>query len=45
MLKLENIQKTYDLGDTKVEALKGVSISFRDNEFVSINFSSLSLVY
>ncbi|MBR4123961.1 MAG: ABC transporter ATP-binding protein/permease [Clostridia bacterium] len=36
MLKLEDIKKTYDLGDTKVEALKGISISFRDNEFVSI---------
>ena len=36
MLKLENIEKVYDLGDTKVEALKQININFRDNEFVSI---------
>ncbi len=35
-LKLLNIKKTYDLGDTKVEALKGISLGFRGNEFVSI---------
>ena len=36
MLKLENIKKDYLSGDTKVEALKGISIEFRKNEFVSI---------
>lgn len=36
MLKLTNIKKVYELGETKVEALKGVSLSFRKNEFVSI---------
>lgn len=36
MLKLVNIKKDYIMGDTKVEALKGVSINFRENEFVSI---------
>ncbi len=36
MLKLSNIVKTYEAGDTKVEALKGVSMEFRRNEFVSI---------
>jgi len=36
MLKLKNITKVYSAGDTKVEALKGVSMSFRKNEFVSI---------
>ncbi len=36
MLKLQNIVKTYDLGDLQVKALKGVSIEFRKNEFVSI---------
>lgn len=35
-LKLNSIKKNYILGDTKVEALKGISIEFRDNEFVSI---------
>ena len=36
MLKLENIVKTYSLGDTEVHALKGVSLQFRRNEFVSV---------
>lgn len=36
MLKLKNITKTYISGDEKVEALKGISIEFRESEFVSI---------
>ena len=36
MLKLDNIKKDYVTGDTTVHALKGVSIEFRKNEFVSI---------
>ena len=36
MLQLKNIRKTYDTGDSQVEALKGVSIDFREHEFVSI---------
>lgn len=36
MLKLVNIKKTYVMGDSKVEALKGLTINFRKNEFVSI---------
>ena len=36
MLKLKNITKEYVSGDSKVEALKGISIEFRKNEFVSI---------
>lgn len=36
MLKLTDIVKTYKIGDQKVEALKGVSMEFRPNEFVSI---------
>ncbi len=36
MLELKNISKTYVMGDLKVEALKGVSVRFRENEFVSI---------
>ncbi len=35
-LKLLKIKKTYDLGDTKVDALKSISLDFKDNEFVSI---------
>ena len=36
MLKLENIRKDYMAGDTVVHALKGVSLEFRENEFVAI---------
>lgn len=36
MLKLSNIKKDYVTGGTVVHALKGVSIEFRKNEFVSI---------
>ena len=36
MLSLKNITKEYVTGDTTVKALKGVSIDFRKNEFVSI---------
>ncbi|MDE6025389.1 MAG: ABC transporter ATP-binding protein/permease [Lachnospiraceae bacterium] len=36
MLQLKDIVKTYHTGDTEVQALKGVSINFRPNEFVSI---------
>ena len=36
MLQLKNIVKDYVTGDTTVEALKGVDIQFRENEFVSI---------
>lgn len=36
MLQLKNIIKNYVSGDTTVQALKGISIEFRENEFVSI---------
>ncbi len=36
MLTLKDIHKEYPAGDIKVAALRGVSISFRKNEFVSI---------
>lgn len=36
MLTLKEITKSYVAGDSTVEALKGVSLSFRDNEFVSV---------
>ena len=36
MLRLVDIKKVYEMGETKVEALKGVSLNFRKNEFVSI---------
>ncbi len=37
MLKLKNITKYYDVGDSEsVKALRGVDIEFRRNEFVSV---------
>ena len=36
MLQLKNIVKTYVTGDLTQDALKGVSIAFRESEFVSI---------
>lgn len=36
MLQVKNIVKTYITGDVRQDALKGVSVNFRDNEFVSI---------
>ena len=36
MLQLKKIEKIYAMGDNKVHALKGVSLNFRKNEFVSI---------
>ena len=36
MLELKDITKVYTAGDTRVEALRGISLQFRDCEFVSI---------
>lgn len=36
MLRLKNIVKNYYMGDTTVEALRGIDLDFRDSEFVSI---------
>jgi len=36
MLKLENIKKDYQIGDQLVHALRGISVDFRKNEFVTI---------
>ena len=36
MLTLKNIKKDYVTGESKVEALKGVDLTFRSSEFVSI---------
>lgn len=36
MLELKNIRKEYRTGDLSVEALKGISLQFRESEFVSI---------
>ena len=36
MLQLKNVKKDYVSGDSTVSALKGVSLEFRANEFVSV---------
>ncbi len=36
MLELKDIKKTYLVGDIKTEALKGISVAFREKEFVAI---------
>ncbi len=36
MLRLVNVTKTYDMGEYRVNALRGVSLAFRECEFVSI---------
>lgn len=36
MLRLKKIVKNYQVADMKVEALKGINLAFRQNEFVSI---------
>ncbi|HIT31615.1 MAG TPA: ABC transporter ATP-binding protein/permease [Candidatus Enterenecus stercoripullorum] len=36
MLKLSQIKKNYVMGDNVVEALRGIDLEFRENEFVSI---------
>ena len=36
MLELKDIKKSYNMGTTKQEVLKGISIKFRKNEFTSI---------
>ena len=36
MLKLDKITKIYEMGELKVEALKGINLEFRKNEFVSV---------
>ena len=36
MLGLKGITKNYLTGDTQVQALKGIDITFRPNEFVAV---------
>lgn len=36
MLELRDIKKSYVVGDTVTQALKGISVSFRESEFVAI---------
>ncbi len=36
LIELRNLNKTYDLGEVKVEALRGVSLDIREGEFVAL---------
>src|SRR5262244_2951511 len=36
VIQLENIHKTYSMGDVQVHALRGVSLTIREGEFVAI---------
>lgn len=36
VIRMENVQKTYTMGDTKVYALRGISFTIDQGEFVSI---------
>ena len=36
LIELENLEKIYDTGTNKVEALKNITLSVRENEFIAI---------
>ena len=36
MLELKDVKKTYHVGDIETKALDGVSVAFREKEFVAI---------
>lgn len=36
LIRLENVHKTYDLGEVQVHALRGVSLEVREREFVAV---------
>jgi len=36
VIRLENAHKTYDLGEIQVQALRGISITVREGEFVAV---------
>lgn len=36
MLELKNITKSFDLGDSKIQILKGIDLTIADGEFVAI---------
>lgn len=36
MLELKEITKNYEMNGSRVEALRGISLAFRDSEFVAI---------
>ncbi len=36
VIRLENVYKTYDLGEIQVQALRGVSLEVYEGEFVAV---------
>jgi putative ABC transport system ATP-binding protein len=36
VIRLENVHKTYDLGEIQVQALRGISVEIRQGEFVAV---------
>ncbi|WKS96022.1 ABC transporter ATP-binding protein [Riemerella columbina] len=40
MIKIENLHKSYDIGQSKIHVLKGINLSISEGEFVSIMGSS-----
>ena len=36
MLELKDVRKTYHVGDIETKALDGISVAFREREFVAI---------
>ena len=36
VIRLENVHKTYDLGEIQVQALRGISLEVRQGEFVAV---------
>src|SRR5258708_17649782 len=40
VIQVEDVQKSYDLGETKVHALRGVDLTIEPGEFVAIMGSS-----
>ncbi|WP_353681805.1 ATP-binding cassette domain-containing protein, partial [Pelotomaculum sp. PtaB.Bin117] len=40
VLKLENIKKVYDMGESKVNALRGIDLTVTQGEMVAIMGSS-----
>ena len=41
VIELENIHKTYTMGDVQVHALRGASLRIREGEFVAIMGASV----
>ena len=40
VIELNNVWKIYDMGDTKVNALRGVSLAIKEGEFVAVSGAS-----